>query len=71
MADTVERAPFPKDPEDFDADERVFFNKVSQNYTLEDEKGEEWDWLPTHSKWVPAVRFPQIPVEARDRLWPA
>lgn len=50
------RAPFPSNPEDFDTDTRISFSKTTKNYTLEDENGEEWEWFPRTSKWVPMVR---------------
>jgi HIV Tat-specific factor 1 len=50
------RAPFPNNPDDFDSDTRISFSKTANNYTLEDENGEEWEWSSRHSKWVPMVR---------------
>lgn len=55
MADSAARAPFPTDPADFNADDRVSFSLKSQTYLLEDERGEEWEWLSQQSKWVPMV----------------
>jgi HIV Tat-specific factor 1 len=53
------RAPFPNDPEDFGSDTRISFSKTVDNYVLEDENGEEWEWFPRTSKWVPMVRNPR------------
>jgi HIV Tat-specific factor 1 len=53
------RAPFPTNPDDFDSDTRISFSKTEKNYTLEDENGEEWEWFPRTSKWVPMVRNPR------------
>lgn len=50
-----DRAPFPTNPEDFDTDERISFSKASETYLLEDENGDEWEWVARQSKWVPAV----------------
>lgn len=50
------RAPFPTSPDDFGSDTRISFDKTANNYTLEDENGEEWEWHPRNSKWVPVVR---------------
>jgi HIV Tat-specific factor 1 len=50
------RAPFPSNPGDFDSDTRISFSKTANNYILEDENGEEWEWFPRLSKWVPMVR---------------
>ena len=50
------RAPFPSNPDDFDSDTRISYSKTTKNYTLEDENGEEWEWFPRTSKWVPMVR---------------
>jgi HIV Tat-specific factor 1 len=51
------RAPFPSNPDDFDSDTRISFSKTANNYTLEDENGEEWEWFSRTSKWVPMVRY--------------
>ena len=67
----AERTPFPIDKEDFNDDDRVSFDQVSQSYKLEDELGEEWEWLDRPGKWVPVVRNSQNPVLTTDRLWPA
>jgi hypothetical protein len=53
------RAPFPTNPDDFDSDKRISYSKTEKNYTLEDENGEEWEWFPRTSKWVPMVRNPR------------
>jgi HIV Tat-specific factor 1 len=50
------RAPFPSNPDDFASDTRISFSKTANNYILEDENGEEWEWSSRHSKWVPMVR---------------
>ncbi|EME87425.1 uncharacterized protein MYCFIDRAFT_75283 [Pseudocercospora fijiensis CIRAD86] len=47
----AQRAPFPSNPEDFDADNRIAFSKETKSYLLEDENGEEWEWLPGPAKW--------------------
>lgn len=69
----AERAPFPSNPEEFDHDERISYSKISQTYLLEDENGEEWEWLSGPSKWSKTVRIHQNAVHQSmcDRLWPA
>ncbi|KAF7184964.1 Splicing factor U2AF-associated protein 2 [Pseudocercospora fuligena] len=47
----AQRAPFPSNPEDFDADNRIAFSKETKSYLLEDENGEEWEWLAGPAKW--------------------
>jgi len=65
------RAPFPTDPDEFDADTRISYSKTSQTHVLEDEHGEEWEWLARVNKWVPVVRNIQNPPVLPGRLWPA
>lgn len=56
----IKRAPFPTEPEDFNTDDRVSFDQVTQSHKLEDEAGEEWEWLPKPGKWVPVVCSPDL-----------
>lgn len=67
----AERAAFPTDSAEFGADDRISYDQVTQSHKLEDENGEEWEWLDRPGKWVPVVRNFQNPVLAIDRLWPA
>ena len=67
----MERAPFPTEIEEFNEDERISYDQVTQSHKLEDERGEEWEWLTRLGKWVPVVCNSQNPVLAVDRLWPA
>lgn len=61
---------FPQEQEAFADDERVSFSKESKTYILEDDEGNEWEWLEGPQKWSKTVR--SIPrVESSDRLWPA
>lgn len=53
------RAPFPENPEDFDDDNRISYSKQLQSYLLEDENGEEWEWLQGPAKWSKTVREPR------------
>ena len=48
---------FPKSPEDFDADPRVSFSKVSNKFILETDDGEEFEYDDALKRWIPAVRF--------------
>lgn len=68
--DKIKRAPFPTEIEAFKDDERVSYDQVTQSHKLEDEAGEEWEWLPKPAKWVPVVCFPSICPSNIDRLWP-
>lgn len=68
MANVADREPFPTDPDEFENDDRISFDKVSQTHKLEDDNGEEWEWLARPGKWVPVVRNFQIPVLSIDRL---
>lgn len=63
----AEREPFPTDTDDFDQDDRVSFDKVTGTHKLEDENGEEWEWLAKPGKWVPVVRYSHTPVHPVDR----
>jgi hypothetical protein len=67
----AERSRFPTAKEEFGADERISFDQVSQSYKLEDDNGNEWEFIESRSKWVPVVRNSQTPVPSIDRLWPA
>jgi hypothetical protein len=46
---------FPHRKEDFHSDSRISFYEEEGKYILEDEDGEEWDWVEETGKWVPAV----------------
>lgn len=72
MARASEREPFPTDIDEFSTDHRIAFDRNTESYKLEDEQGEEWEWLAKHEKWVPVVRTLQPPVLwSRQALWPA
>ncbi len=58
----AKRAPFPDNPEEFDHDHRISYSKQSSTYILEDEFGEEWEWLAGPSKWTKSVRLSRHPV---------
>ncbi|EME49507.1 hypothetical protein DOTSEDRAFT_68316 [Dothistroma septosporum NZE10] len=47
----TQRAPFPSDPDTFDNDDRISFSKVDGRHLLEDEEGEEWEWMTGPGKW--------------------
>jgi hypothetical protein len=44
------RAPFPTDELDFVNDERVSYDQVNKSHRLEDERGEEWEWIESARK---------------------
>ena len=57
----MSRAPFPSNPEEFDVDDRISYSKASETYVLEDERGDEWEWLSKTNKWAPVVCNLQAP----------
>ena len=58
MADGVpERLPFPPNPEEFDADDRISFSKVDNKFILEAETGQEYEYDHALKRWVEVVRF--------------
>jgi hypothetical protein len=63
-----ERSRFPTDKTEFGDDERISYDQVTRSYKLEDENGNEWEFLESRTKWVPVVRIPQNPVLSIDRL---
>ena len=49
---------FPQNSEDFDADPRISFSKVSNKFILETEHdGAEYEFDDKLKRWVPVVRF--------------
>lgn len=66
---------FPQEPEAFADDDRVSFSRESKSYILEDDEGNEWEWLEGPQKWSKTVRFlpscPSLSNSPMDRLWPA
>jgi hypothetical protein len=54
MADTM--TPFPDNPEEFDDDPRVSYNRVAGRYMLEAEDGVEWEWIA--NRWTQTARRP-------------
>ena len=59
------RTPFPQNPEEFDADDRVSFSKVSNKFILEAEDGQEYEYDDSLKRWVAAVRF-HSPTSIKD-----
>ena len=55
-----ERAPFPSNPEEFDADDRISFSKVDNKFILEAEDGQEYEYDDALKRWVEVVRFPSL-----------
>jgi len=53
------RTPFPSDPEEFLSDERIQHFPKLNTFILQDEAGNDWQWLPKVNKWGPVVRCPQ------------
>ena len=56
---------FPQNPEDFDADPRISFSKLSNKFILEADDGQEFEFDDALKRWVPAVR----PLPARPRVF--
>jgi HIV Tat-specific factor 1 len=54
MAETA--TPFPDNPEDFDDDARISFNRAIGRYSLEAENGTEWEWIA--NRWTQTARHP-------------
>ena len=46
---------FPQSPSAFDADERISFSKVDENFILETPEGKEFEWDTALRRWIPAV----------------
>ena len=48
---------FPQNPEEFDADPRVSFSKLSNKFLLETDDGQEYEYDDALKRWVPVVRL--------------
>lgn len=46
---------FPTNPEEFDADDRISFSKVSETFILETEDGREFQWDKALSRWTETI----------------
>ncbi|KAI9795677.1 MAG: hypothetical protein M1835_005353 [Candelina submexicana] len=53
--DSAARAAFPQTPEDFDADPRISFSKVSNKFVLEADDGSEYEYDDALKRWVPVL----------------
>ena len=49
------RSTFPQEPEEFDADPRISFSKLSNKFLLEAEDGQEFEYDDVLKRWVPVV----------------
>ena len=47
---------FPTEPEEFDADPRISFSKVSSKFVLETDDGREFEYEEVLKRWIPVVR---------------
>ena len=65
--DEAVRAPFPQHPEQFDADDRISFSKLSNKFILEAEDGQEYEFDDSLKRWVAVVR-PHSPAPIEDSL---
>lgn len=52
---------FPITREDFDADPRVSWSRVSEKWTLEADDGSEYEYDEGIKRWVPVVFCPPKP----------
>ena len=63
---------FPQLPEEFDADPRISFSKVSNKFILETDDGAEYEFDDRLKKWIPVV-CPLLPslslLDFRSSLW--
>ena len=57
------RSSFPREPEEFEADPRISFSKISNKFILEAEDGQEYEFDDALKRWVPVVR-PHPPAAA-------
>jgi len=61
---------FPKEPEEFDADPRVSFSKISNKFILEADDGQEYEYDDALKRWVPVVRpHPPTATEGPPRVF--
>ncbi len=54
--DSAARISFPQSPEEFDADPRISFSKISNTFVLEADDGSEYEYDDALKRWVPVVR---------------
>lgn len=52
----VPHSSFPQKPEEFDADPRVSFSKLSSKFILEADDGQEFEYDDALKRWVLVVR---------------
>ena len=50
-----EKIPFPTSIEEFDEDPRISYDRLGDRHILEDEIGEEWEWVASVQKWISVV----------------
>ena len=60
----MKQSSFPQNPEEFDADPRVSFSKVSNKFVLETDDGQEFEYDDALRRWISVVR--QCPLEILD-----
>ena len=58
---TPPKSTFPSSPEEFDADPRVSFSKLTDKFILETDDGQEYEFDDALRRWVPVVR-PHSPI---------
>lgn len=54
MADST--GSFPTDEDTFADDPRIFFDRETSSFHLEDENGNEWEFISRAQQWVKSVR---------------
>lgn len=55
---------FPQHPKDFNDDPRVAYSKLDDKWLLEDDDGQEFEWMEHLKKWIPVVRLPYFSLSA-------
>ena len=55
MEQTHPSAPFPTDPSEFDADERISFSKLDNKFVLVQDDGTEFEFDDALKRWVSTV----------------
>ncbi|KAI9716421.1 MAG: hypothetical protein M1812_005316 [Candelaria pacifica] len=53
--DSAARTAFPQTPEEFDADPRISFSKISNKFVLEADDGSEYEYDDALKRWIPVL----------------
>lgn len=55
MAQAEQVSPFPTDPSEFDADDRISFSKLDNKFLLVQDDGSEFEFDDALKRWVPVL----------------